>query len=165
MNLFVRLFAIAALLLSQHTFAAEVLSATLEASKVVRGNDGKEQLLSADKARPGDVVEYRAQYKNVSAKSLRGVMAVLPVPAVGMEYLTNTALPGGAEASIDGVNFAPPPLRRLVRLPDGTQRQQLVPTSEYRFLRWSLGDLPAGASKSVAARMRVVTSPVLTTTP
>ena len=165
MNLLIRMFAIVAMLLSQQTFATEVLSATLEASKVVRGDNGKEQLQSAEKARPGDVVEYRALYKNHSAKSLRGVMAILPVPAVGMEYLLDTAMPSGAEASIDGVNFATPPLKRLVRLADGTRRQQLVPTSEYRFLRWSLGELPAGTSKSVTARMRVITQPVLTTTP
>lgn len=58
-------------LLAPHVFAAEVLSATLEASKVVRGEDGKEQMQSAEKTRPGDVVEYRALCKNHSDKSRR----------------------------------------------------------------------------------------------
>lgn len=165
MKPFIRWFAVIALLLSQQTFATEVLSATLEANKVVRDDNGKEQLRSAEKARPGDVLEYRAHYKNNSAKPLRGVIATLPVPATGMEYLLDTSSPGGAEASVDGVNFAPPPLKRRVRLPDGTQRQQLVPTSEYRFLRWSLGDVPAGATRSVTARMRVIAEPVPTSTP
>jgi uncharacterized repeat protein (TIGR01451 family) len=151
------------LLLSQQVFAAEPLTATLEAHKVVRAADGKELQADAAAAKPGDVIEYRATYRNVSDKPLRGVMAMLPVPAAGVEYLANSALPAGVEASIDGVQFAPAPLKRLVKLPDGKHQQQLVPTTEYRFLRWPLGDLPAGAAKSVTARMRVTSSPVLTT--
>jgi uncharacterized repeat protein (TIGR01451 family) len=156
------IFAVTALI-SQQTFAAEPLSASLEAHKIVRAADGKEQQLDAAAAKPGDVIEYRATYKNVSDKPLKGVKATLPVPASGVEYLANSALPAGVEASVDGVQFAPAPLKRLVRLADGKQQQQLVPTAEYRFLRWPLGELPAGAAKSVTARVRVTSEPVLTT--
>lgn len=164
MKIFATLIVAFAMLLPQHAAAAaEPLTATLEVHKVTGAAAGKEQRTAAAAAKPGDVLEYRATYKNVSDAPLRGVMATLPVPATGMEYLANSALPGGVEASIDGVQFAPAPLRRLVKLPDGKQQQQLVPTTEYRFLRWPLGDLPAGASKSVTARMRVITEPMLTT--
>lgn len=162
MRLLIALLATAATLLTQHAFAAEPLTATLEARKVLVA-DGKEQFAAASEAKPGDVLEYRATYKNVSKKPLGAVMATLPVPATGVEYLFSSAMPAGAEASIDGTQFAAAPLKRLVQLPDGRHEQQLVPAAEYRFLRWPLGDLPAGASKTVSARMRVISEPTLTT--
>jgi uncharacterized repeat protein (TIGR01451 family) len=154
---------VALTMLSQQTFAAEPLTATLEAHKVVLADNGKERLLAASEAKPGDVLEYRATYRNNSDKPLRAVMATLPVPSSGVEYLPNSALPAGVEASINGAQFAPAPLKRLVTTADGKPQQQLVPTAEYRFLRWPLGDLPAGASKTVSARVRVTKEPVLTT--
>lgn len=162
MKHFQSLFAAFAMLLVQYAFAAEPLSATLEAHKVVRTVDGKEQFVAAAQAKPGDVLVYLATYKNVSDKPLRNVMATLPVPATGVEYLVDSAAPAAVEASIDGVQFALAPLKRLVKLPDGKQQQQLVATSEYRFLRWPLGDLPAGTSRTVSARMRVTTAPART---
>ena len=163
MNLLVSIFALGLTLLTQQTFAAEPLTATLEAHKVLLAADGKEQLVAASEAKPGDVLEYRATYRNISAKPLRAVMATLPVPSSGVEYLPNTAAPAGVEASINGAQFAPAPLKRLVTTQDGKPQQQLVPASEYRFLRWPLGDLPAGASKTVSARVRVTKEPVFTT--
>jgi uncharacterized repeat protein (TIGR01451 family) len=163
MRLLVSIVTLAIALVTQQTFAAEPLTATLEAHKVVLADNGKEQLVAASKAKPGDVLEYRATYRNISAKPLRAVMATLPVPSRGVEYLPNSAAPAGVEASINGAQFAPAPLKRLVTTPDGKPQQQLVPASEYRFLRWPLGDLPAGASKTVSARVRVTKEPMLTT--
>lgn len=150
-------------LLAQQTFAAEPLTATLEAHKVLLADNGKEQLAPAAQARPGDVLEYRATYRNTSDKPIRAVMATLPVPSTGVEYLPNSAMPLGVEASVDGTRFAPAPLKRVVMTPEGRPQQQVVPAVEYRFLRWPLGDLPAGASKTVSARVRVTKEPVLTT--
>lgn len=157
MKSFVSLLATLSVLLSQHALASEPLTATLEARKVVRTDDGNEQLISATEAKPGDVLEYRVTYRNVSNQPLRDVMAMLPVPATSVEYLTGSAVPSSVEASLNGVLFAPVPLKRLVKLSDGKHQQQLVPTIEYRFLRWPLGDLSAGGSKTVRARVRVVT--------
>lgn len=164
MKLFLSIVIFSSLLLTQQIFAAaEPLTATLEAHKVVVVSNGKETLVAASEAKPGDVLEYRATYRNISQKPLRAVMATLPVPSTGVEYLPNTASPASVEASINGAQFAPAPLKRLVTTADGKPQQQLVPTSEYRFLRWPLGDLPAGASKTVSARVRVTKEPVLTT--
>lgn len=163
MKLFLTLLVTLAALLPQQIFAAEPLAATLEAHKVVVTPDGKEQFTTAAEAKPGDVLEYRATYKNVSKAPLRSVMATLPVPATGVELMLNSAVPTGVEASIEGTQFAPIPLKRLVKMTDGTHRQQLVPAVEYRFLRWPLGDLPAGASKTVSARVRVTNESTLTT--
>ncbi|MET0535994.1 MAG: hypothetical protein ABW171_17395 [Steroidobacter sp.] len=142
-------------LLAQATFAAEPLSATLEVSKVIRTEQGKETLVPAESAKPGDVLEYRVIYKNLSDKPLRGLVANLPMPADGVEFLLDSARPSAVEATRDGAKFGPIPLKRRVAMPDGNYQEQLVPAVEYRTLRWPLGDLPAGGSKAVSARVRI----------
>lgn len=146
-------------LATQPAFADEPLSATLEAHKVLLAN-GVERFVSADTAQPNDVVEYRTSYRNRSQKTLRGVAATLPVPA-GFEYVPNSA-GTDALASLDGKTYAAVPLTRTVKAADGREEVRLVPVSEYRFLRWKLGDLPAGETTTVTARMRMSsTAPVV----
>ena len=128
----------------------------LVASKIV-SVDGAEHKQSADKAKPGEVIEYAAEYKNLDKASVKNVMATLPVPA-GLEYLPQTSSPQSMLASTDGNTYAPAPLKRSVRGADGKMVEELVPYSEYRSLRWSLGEISAGASKTVVARMKVKTA-------
>jgi uncharacterized repeat protein (TIGR01451 family) len=129
------------------------LKSVLVAHKIVMA-DGAEQKLPADKAKPGDVVEYVAEYQNTDKRPVKDVLAKLPIPS-GMEYLPDTASPAEIMASTDDVNFAAVPLKRSVRGADGKMIQQLVPYSEYRSLRWNLGEIPGGASKTVQARMKI----------
>jgi uncharacterized repeat protein (TIGR01451 family) len=130
------------------------VTAEMSASKVVV-QDQKEVMNSAQQARPGDVIEYSVVYRNHDKSTAKTVMATLPVPH-GMEFLPKTASPAQLTASTDGVHFAALPLMRKVKKADGTMQEQMVPYSEYRFLRWSLGDMAAGSSKNVSARMRIV---------
>ncbi len=116
--------------------------------------EGKEVLVSADKARPGDVIEYRAVYRNDGRTAVRELDATLPVPN-GLEYLPKTAAPAVVLASTDGRTFAPVPLVRTVRTTDGREVVREVPLAEYRALRWSIGTLAAKESRTVRARMRV----------
>lgn len=116
--------------------------------------DGKEVLVSADRARPGDVIEYRAVYRNDGPTAVRELDATLPVPN-GLEYLPKTAAPAVVLASTDGRTFAPIPLVRRTRTADGREVVREVPLSEYRALRWSLGTLAAKESRTVRARVRV----------
>ncbi|HEY7402040.1 MAG TPA: hypothetical protein VIB39_00835 [Candidatus Angelobacter sp.] len=125
----------------------------LKASKIVVVN-GAEQKQSADKAKPGEIIEYVAEYRNTAKTSVSNVVATLPVPP-GMEYVPDTAEPAQVMASTDDHNYSPVPLKRSVRGADGKMVEQLVPFSEYRSLRWKLGDIQGGASKSVKARMKV----------
>ena len=108
---------------------------------------------------PGDTLEYRATYTNRGAAPARGVLATLPVPPDGMEYVDASAAPAKVLASLDGKQFAPAPLQRVVVLPDGSRKSEAVPASEYRFLRWNLGDLDAGKSVVVRSRMRLIGAP------
>jgi len=125
----------------------------LTASKIVVVN-GAEQKQASDKARPGETIEYVAEYKNTGKDKVSDVMANLPVPA-GMEFLPQTAAPEGATATTDDKTWSPIPLKRSVRGADGKMKDTLVPFSEYKSLRWNLGEIAGGSSKSVRARMKV----------
>lgn len=138
--------------------AGSDVQVTLDAQRVTVVG-GKEQLAPAAQVKPGDIVEYRASYRNAGDQAARQVMATLPVPA-GMEFVGRTASPSRLEASLDGKTFAQVPLTRRVKQADGREVVRVVPTSEYRWLRWPLGTLDAKASRTVAARMRVATTPV-----
>jgi len=133
------------------------VTAQLALYLVTTNKDGKEELVASDKAKPGDVVEYQVVYKNVSKGGVKGLDGTLPVPR-GMEYLPKTAVPVVVKASLDETKFEPVPLKRKVKLPDGKMKEEEVPYIEYRSLRWSLGDLAAGASVSAKARMRLLTT-------
>src|SRR5690242_3433480 len=64
----------------------------MEAWKVVKGAEGKEKFESADKAKPGDVIEYKAVYQNKGKVAATDVQATIPVP-LGTEYLPTSAKP------------------------------------------------------------------------
>lgn len=127
----------------------------LTAKKIFKGEDGKEKLVPADKAAPGEVIEYTAVYKNKGKESVKNLQGTLPVP-MGMEYMPGTARPSAVSASLDGKKFAPVPLKRKHRLPNGKEEVQEVPYNEYRYLGWALKDLAANQSVTVKARMRIV---------
>jgi uncharacterized repeat protein (TIGR01451 family) len=114
-----------------------------------------ERLQPLGDVRPGDTVEYEAVYRNPTAAPARDVKLTLPVPAGGLQYLAATAAPAATSASLDGRTFEPLPITRTVTLPDGRTARREVPASEYRFLRWNLGDLPAGGTRTVRARMQL----------
>jgi uncharacterized repeat protein (TIGR01451 family) len=132
---------------------APAIEVVLVQSKVVKGANGEEQLLAAGAVRPGDILEYRATYTNKSGKPVKGLVANLPIPE-GLEYQATSAKPGGALVTVATKNgqFAPEPLTRTLN-----DKAQPVPYSEYRTLRWSLGQLPASGSTEVSARARVET--------
>ncbi len=127
---------------------------TLTAHKVIVKADGKEVLEAAERAQPGEVIEYKVVYQNKSDHEVAGLQATLPVPA-GMEYLSDTAKPVPVTASLDGDKYAAVPLKRKVKLPDGKEEERTVPYAEYRFLRWDIGALSKGKNSTVIARMRV----------
>ncbi|HEV2964215.1 MAG TPA: hypothetical protein VG649_20475 [Candidatus Angelobacter sp.] len=127
----------------------------LIANKIIRV-DGTEKKAPGDKVKPGEVIEYVAEYKNHDKSPAKNVVATLPVPA-GMEYVPETAIPNQVMASTSDGNYAPVPLKKAARGADGKVTQELVPYSDYRSLRWNLGDMDGGTSKSVRARMKVKT--------
>ena len=132
------------------------MKVVLTANKIVVVN-GKEQKESGEKAKPGEVIEYVAEYRNTSKTPVTNVVATLPVPA-GMEFMPETVQPQQLMASTDERTYAPVPLKRMVQGSGGNMVEQIVPYSEYRSLRWTLGQLQGGEVKTVKARMKVKSS-------
>jgi len=139
--------------LSSAFAAPSDVEVTLKAFQVV-GSKQDVKLVPTTRANPGDTIEYQVTYRNGGTTPARQTKAVLPVPAGGMAYLPDTALPASVEASLDGKTFAPVPLKREV-MKEGKKVTETVPPTEYRFLRWDLGDLPAGQAVTVKSRMRL----------
>lgn len=136
--------------------AAGSVAVELTAQRITKAQ-GKEVLVPADEAKPGELIEYRARYRNDGAGEARGLMATVPIPR-GTAYVAGSALPRRVEASLDGHTFAPVPLKRTVKTPDGRTVVQEVPVAEYRALRWPLGTLPSRDQRTVSARVRVETT-------
>ncbi len=127
------------------------VAVVLKQSKVVKGPQGKEQLVEAASVKPGDILEYTATYTNHTGRAVSGLVANLPIPE-GLEYLPRSAKPGATlvkAATKEGV-FAPEPLARQVN-----GKSEPVPYNEYRSLRWELGQLPAKGVTAVTARAKV----------
>ena len=130
------------------------LDVKLAAQRVSASPGGKETLHVAERAFPGDIIQYDATYQNLGGKAITNLEPTLPIPA-GMHYLPDTARPVPAQASLDGRTFAPIPLKRKVTLPTGEVKEQEVPATEYRALRWNLGEMAPGARTTLIARTRI----------
>lgn len=130
------------------------VTSTLIVSRIVVQPDGKEASEPAKTAKPADVLEYIAEYRNSGSRAATRLEATLPIPS-GTEYVPDSAKPATAMASLDGVTFDVIPLKRKVKQPDGKIAEQLVPYAEYRFLRWPPRDLATGNSVTYTARAKV----------
>lgn len=132
-----------------NTTSKEPVSIELLAYKIVTNQQGEvTESLPATQAKPNDVIEYRATYTNNTQKTIKGLLATMPIPP-DTQFLAKST-PAQAQASTDGVNFAAMPLKRKV----GGQTVN-VPLQEYRALRWTIAELPAGKSVVVTAQTRV----------
>ena len=140
-------------------FAAEKEGVVVDMKhqKIVRGADGKENYTSADSAKPGDVIEYKAVYRNKGKKAATNLLATIPVP-LGTDYLTGSAKPAKVMASLDGKEYAPVPLKKEVTLSSGKKELREVPYGEYRFLRWNLKTLEPGKNATVSMRVKISTT-------
>ena len=140
--------------LSASVHAAEPVTNTLAVHRVVARADGSEELKAADAAKPGDVLEYTAEFHNAGTAAARGLSATLPIPA-GVTLLAGSVRPAGASASLDGTTYAPMPLMRRVRHADGSVGDERVPLADYRYLRWPPADLAPNGALAVSARVVV----------
>ena len=147
---------------AQAADAGRSLSVELAVFHVIPASgQAAERLEAVSRTQPGDILEYQARYRNDKAgasRPVRQVQALLPIPAVAAVYVPGSAWPAGAEASADGKRFEAMPLKRWVTRPDGSREQIDVPVTEYRALRWNLGDLAPGDVRMVRARVRVANS-------
>jgi uncharacterized repeat protein (TIGR01451 family) len=133
---------------------ASPIESRLESRKVVVSADGKETLAPADKAGPGDVIEYAATYRNTGKQTVKNLVATLPIPDQ-TEFIPGSAKPATAKAGLDANTFAEMPLKRTVTR-NGVSVEQPVPSREYRYLRWFPGELGGDKSVTFTARVRIL---------
>ncbi len=158
--------ALSAIFIALPVMAAEKESVTVELTnrKVVKDANGKDKFESAEKAKPGDVIEYKAVYRNKGKNVAANVLATIPVP-LGTEYLPGSVKPAGITASLDGKEFASVPLKRKVKLPSGKEELRDVPYEEYRAIRWEIKTLAPGKSATVSMRVKISTEQPKTEAP
>ena len=147
------LLAVAALLLAVNASAEtkvskDPVSVELKTYLVSASADGKSTAKLVTKVKPNDIIEYRATYTNNTSGKIKNLAATLPIPAE-TQFLAKSQ-PENAQASTDGTNFAPMPLKRK----EGNQMVN-VPLKDYRALRWTIAELPAGKSVTVSAQTRI----------
>lgn len=133
---------------------SEPVTVDLKVFKVNKDSDGKESLGSAEKAKPGEILEYRATYTNVSKGEVKNLQATLPIPK-STEVMPASLSPKIALASQDGRSFAAMPLMQTVKSADGKTQSRPLPLAEYRALRWPVGTLTPGEAVTVSARVRL----------
>lgn len=134
------------------------LQIKLVRTKVVQ-DKGREVMDTAAVAKPGEILEDVATYTNTSKSSLKNLEATLPVPS-NTELVMASIKPANAKASTDGKTFSAMPLTRKVKQPSGVEVETTVPLSEYRYIRWYLGELAPDKPMAFSARFKVADSAV-----
>lgn len=125
--------------------AAAPLDVSLKAMKVSVDAEGAEQLISADVAAPGEVIEYQATYTNVSGDVLKSLSPELPVPS-GLTAILGSDQPKAAAVSLDGRSFVP--------FETASKNGEELTAGDLRAFRWSVGQLKP--SESVTVRIRAI---------
>jgi uncharacterized repeat protein (TIGR01451 family) len=151
------LVAIAIFALQPAARAEGPLESEMTGLRVVVDEKGQEQLVVADTAEPGDLVEYQLSYHNSGDQALSGLAITGPVPA-NTEYVAasaGSATPHEQLVSIDaGESFETEPVKRVERQRDGTSREVVVPPGAYTHLRW-LPRSPIAPGETQVFRYRV----------
>ena len=137
------------------------LQSHMKAFVVTPQADGSESFEVAKSVEPGQVIEYRTVYSNSGDSIISGLAVVGPVPP-GTRYLGESAssdITHEFEASIDGgTSWHNEPLVRMVRQPDGSDKEVVIPPQEYTHVRWKAADSIA-SNGSQEYRYRVFVLP------
>ena len=140
---------------TQSTDQGNPVTASLNAFLVDTAPSGKERLILAREARPGDVVEYQAEYRNRGMVPVRNLAVEVPIPQ-GMEYVPGSARPADVLASLDGQTFGPVPLMRTANAPGGSAQPEPAAVANYRFLRWRITEIGPGSAVPLVLRVKLV---------
>lgn len=120
-----------------------LLTGTVEAFRIIEDADGNEAFVSAEKAHPKDVIEYRLTYRNIGEIPIANVAIIDPIPT-GVQYIPATATDKQVtrvEYSIDqGAHYHSWPVMRTVRTPDGKRVQVAATPDMITHIRWVVDD-------------------------
>lgn len=143
------------------------ISLDLQAFRVLSVQEnGKsvEKLEAALEATPGQLIEYRLEAKNTSNAALRQVALVIPIPrTTAYQALSAAPLRFGQslvapQFSLDGRNFAFPPLKRKVKVLENgkeVEREVEVKAEEYTHARWVLPQMATQENVVLSLRAMV----------
>jgi len=117
------------------------LAGSLEAFRVVMNEEGVENFLPADNARPSDVIEYRLTYTNKGDKALQNISITDPIP-FGTVFIDASATQPDAsqvEFSIDGGKaYQPWPILIKKTTKDGKEEFVEATPDMVTHIRWAL---------------------------
>jgi len=139
---------------------AEVRS-QLAAFQVLPGDNGAERYAAADAAKPGDVIEYRLEYRNDGKQAVTQLVVNGPVPA-GTVYIggsAQTATRAQLKFSYDGGTswHVTAPLQ-VIKGTDGKSITRPAPDDAVTNVEWLVQEpLKAGIAQQYRYRVRVVT--------
>lgn len=158
----IRLAAVAAgLLVAAPALAAPKITFSIAQLKEVaeqKGGVRATKLVPADSVSPGDVVEYVLTYANQGDAPALDANIDDAIPK-GTTYLANTATGAGAEVTFSsdgGKTFAPAvKLTYEFRSPSGAVEKRVATPAEYTHVRWTLKQVPPGATGKVSFRVKV----------
>lgn len=138
--------------------ASPPLQTELEAYLVQFDDAGKENLILATNADPGQIIEYQLSYHNVSDGDLSKVILNAGVPN-SSEYLSHQnelSVVSTVEVKTADIAWAEPPLKRAVKNENGEVQFITVSPNEYSGVRWKLNSpLSAGEKVNTSYRVRI----------
>ena len=130
------------------------LTGIVEAFKVIKGDNGSELLLPADKAQPKDIIEYKLIYKNDGSSPLKNITITDPIPA-GTVYISRSASNptiGEVRFSIDGgKNYQPWPILIMKKTGSGEEEWTEAEPEMVTHIRWAV-------NSTIAPEREIVTS-------
>ncbi|MFT6527192.1 MAG: putative repeat protein (TIGR01451 family) [Celeribacter sp.] len=143
---------------------ADTLGSTLSFLVVETDTEGKEALVERASVKPGEVIHYILSHENTAQEDMQGLIVAAPVP----EGVTLTS--GGQSSSVpsifevqaeldpdlEGLEWSTLPAMRKVVSSDGTLREEVLPETEIKAVRWSFLDvLEVGETAENTFRVRV----------
>lgn len=135
------------------------LAGTMEARKIVMGEENREIAVSAENAMPQDKIEYTLRYRNVGDAAASGVSLVGPIPS-GTVYLDETATEKDEmhpRFSIDGgASFHQAPVTYVVKGENGVEEKKIATADMYTHVMWDVAiALEVGGEVAVSYRVQV----------
>lgn len=140
--------------------AVAQIESVMEHYIVTTDDEGQETFTKADKAEPGDIIEYRVTYKNNGETPVDGLLVTGPIPNQ-TAYINNsaqTAYEHSFEVSIDhGKTWDTVPVKRTRTQADGSEIEVIIPAEQYKRVRWNVKQrLEAKAEQEFSYRVRVL---------
>lgn len=135
------------------------LNVTAE-KEVTELSNGKRvtRLVPAKKITPNEVIVYTVNYANKGDETATNAVIEDPIPK-GTAYIPNSAQgeAGEPQFSIDnGKSYnSAGQLSYQVKLPNGKLERRVASSSQYTNIRWTIKEIPAGASGKLKFKVKV----------